>query len=225
MSVKPWLILVFLGYLVLSPSVWALEDDQQSSTNTTENRWFLKLDLTGIIFNVSGTVKVRGTSVSGASVSLTNSASISGDLGYFVTSNVALDIGFGYPPQTTVDGKGTLSFIGAGARSRYAPVAILVQYHLNDLAPIRPFIGVGPAYSMFFDKEPKTIRSPRVENAWGAALQGGLDYDLSADWGANFELIKIFSSTTASGVVAGTPATADVRVNTLIIRSGLTLRF
>jgi outer membrane protein len=190
--------------------VWAREHAQPSSTDDLPPRWFLKPDLTGIIFDVSAQVTVRGIPIPGASASLTNSASVSGDIGYFPTSNIALDVGFGYPPKTTLHGVGALSFIGVGATSRYAPVAALVQYHPNDFAPIRPYVGVGLAYSMFFDVQSKSIQSAHIRDAWGIAFQGGLDYDISRFWGGNFEIIKIYSSTMANGGIAGTPATANV---------------
>jgi outer membrane protein len=216
--------------LLLIGSFFVLYDSgpAQAQGNTAEpgrESWFVKLDLTGVILNAAGTVSVHGTPIPGGSVSLDNSLTVSGDVGYFVTPNFALDVGFGYPPKTAVRGTGTLSFVGVGATSHYAPITMMIQYYLNSWGPVHPFIGIGPSYLVFLNVESQAIHSAQVKNAWGLAMQGGLDFDISKTWGINFDILQVISSTTASGVLAGTPATAKVQVNPLIIRGGLTYRF
>jgi outer membrane protein len=224
MNVRPWLALVLMKLLIAS-DCWGLEPDSPSLITPNKYKWFVNLDLTGVIFDVTSTISVRGSPIPGGAVALSNSVSVSGDLGYFLTPNIAVDLGFGYPPKTAVHGRGALSFLDTGATSRYAPIAALVQYHLNNFASIRPFIGVGPSYSTFFNVQSRSIQSAHIQNAWGIALQAGLDYDLSDSWGLNFDVIRIFSATTADGIVGGIAATAKVHVNPLILRGGVTYRF
>ena len=89
------------------------------------------------------------------------------------------------------------------------PPTIMVQYHF-DMGKIKPYVGAGVNYTVFFDNYGTNLK---LNNAWGAAVQAGVDYHLTGNWFANVDFKKFWIGTDYS--ISGTA----LRATSISIRS------
>ncbi len=74
----------------------------------------------------------------------------------------------------------------------------MLQYHF-DMGKIKPYVGAGVNYTVFFDN----TNGLKTNNAWGGAVQVGVDYQIKGNWFANVDFKKLWVGTDFS--VSGTP--------------------
>jgi outer membrane protein len=188
-------------------------------------RWFIRLDVAGVLPALQGKTTVAGVLIPGNTVGVNNSVTVSVDIGHFFTEEVAVAAIIGFPPLATLKGANALASVGAGATARYGPAALLLQYHPGLIWQVRPYLGVGVSYTPFIDVKDVAVNDVRLKNAWGPAFQIGIDYPLNERWAVNLDALKILVSTTASGNLQGVPVTSMLTINPLILRGGVTWRF
>ncbi len=102
------------------------------------------------------------------------------------------------------------------------PPTLTLQYHFApDDDTIRPYLGAGVNYTVFFnvDDGPLTVN---YSNEFGFALQAGFDIPLENGWSINADVKKIFLSTDVS--VVGV-ARAEVEINPWIVGLGVGYRY
>lgn len=105
------------------------------------------------------------------------------------------------------------------------PPTLTLQYHF-DAGPLKPYVGAGVNYSLFYDKRGiPALGKLKLTDQWGFALQAGFDMPLTEDgkYFLNMDVKKIFVSTHAS--YAASAATANVDVNPWLIGAGVGVRF
>ena len=115
-----------------------------------------------------------------------------------LSTHFTVELAFGVPPLTKAYGKGPATLAGTvpfnGQQlltSRWvAPTALLEYVFLDESHALRPYVGVGVNYSMFYDRNitpagEAVIGGPtRVElsNSVGPAVTGGITYRLPKHW-------------------------------------------
>lgn len=158
-----------------------------------------------------------------------SAATLEVDASYFVTPNIALEL---IAASTRHDLKvGAPSFNnGTDLGSvRILPPTLTLQYHPLPASTFSPYAGAGVNYTMFLDEQnsERNFNSLRLKNAWGWALQAGLDIQTSTPWSLNFDVKKIFLKTSAT--VNLNPATAlnvtDVKLDPWVIGAGIGYKF
>jgi len=105
------------------------------------------------------------------------------------------------------------------------PPTLTLQYHF-DLGGVKPYVGTGVNYSLFYDKRGiPALGKLKMTDQWGWAVQAGFDVPLTADgqYFLNFDVKKIFVSTHAS--FAASAATAKVDVDPWLLGAGVGIRF
>ena len=94
------------------------------------------------------------------------------------------------------------------------PVVTLVYRFRLDKA-FRPYVGAGPAYLYAYDSKVTNsvlteVSQPglEVDNAFGSALQTGIEYNFHSDWWVNFDVkyIGLKTSATVTNMYVNTPA-------------------
>ncbi|MDF1687936.1 MAG: outer membrane protein [Parvibaculaceae bacterium] len=103
------------------------------------------------------------------------------------------------------------------------PPTLTLQYHFSPKAQFRPYIGAGVNYTMFYGEDSGAAASIDYDNAFGVALQGGMDYDLGDNWVFNVDVKKIWLSTDVS--INGGAITADVDIDPWFFGTGIGYRF
>ncbi|TGY88783.1 OmpW family protein [Marinicauda algicola] len=219
-----------LGLVSLSCPAQA-QDNPTGSAYATETypsdfrRWLLHVDVANVFTNESAEVAVGGAPVPNGSVSMADNQTISFDVSYFLTPNLAINVYAGYPPRAHIKGAGTLEAFGTLASANYGPLTVSGEYHFSDLGAFRPYVGVGVTYAVFLNVDDAALSDVNVENAFGPALKLGLDYDISERWTLHGYVQQVWLSTDVSATVGGVPASAKVAIDPTIVGVGLGYRF
>jgi len=201
---------------------------QSAPVDDPPSKWVVHLDAAGVFKNDSAEVFVGGQRVPGASISSPNDATVTVDLGYFVTPNIAVDLYAGIPPRAVIKGAGTISAFGTLATTNYGPAVLSAEYHFNNFGAFHPYAGIGVNYTMFLNVHHEALYNVKVPDAFGAAFKLGFDYDIGPNWTANFYVMHILLGTRVSASVdpAGTiPAVAKATINPTIVGAGIGYRF
>jgi outer membrane protein len=150
-------------------------------------------------------------------ISVDSAASLSINVGYMLTKNVALDILGALPFKHDIQGEGALEGLGKIGETKHLPPTVSLQYHFSPKASVRPFVGAGINYTTFFeDKHTGALEgSPlTLDDSWGLAVQAGVDFDINKKWFASADVRYINIETTAT---SGTAGTFDVKINPWVV--------
>jgi len=136
-------------------------------------------------------VRVRGEAVipdskstGTAGVTAGNGYIPEADISYFLTKNIAVE-------AICCVSKHDVKLNGDKiADTTLFPPTVMLQYHF-DMGKFKPYLGAGVNYTVFFDN----TNGLKTNNAWGAAVQVGLDYHVSGNWFANVDVKKIWVGT------------------------------
>jgi outer membrane protein len=103
------------------------------------------------------------------------------------------------------------------------PPTLTLQYNFAPDADIRPYVGAGVNYTIFFGGDAGQLDSVKYDDGFGFALQAGVDFMLDDNWGINLDVKRLWLNTDVnlnSGL-----ATADVDLDPWILGAGLSYRF
>lgn len=95
------------------------------------------------------------------------------------------------------------------AEVKHLPPTLSLQYHFNPGAKVRPYVGAGLNYTLFFDEHTTgalTGADLELDPSFGLAAQLGLDIALGDAWFVNVDArwFDIDSDATVNGVDIGT---------------------
>ena len=143
----------------------------------------------------------------------------SATLTYFLSKNLAVEL---YCCFTKHD----IELNGAGkvADTWIFPPTLTLQYHFDGMGPLKPYIGAGVTWMHFFKEKTHLAGTTSVEidDAFGFALQAGVDISMGGGWYLNADVKKIFIDTEAT-YSNGVIAKADI--DPWIISAGIGYRF
>jgi outer membrane protein len=144
------------------------------------------------------------------------------DVSYFFTPNFAAELILGVTPHV-IDGRGSLNGIPIG-RVWLLPPTLTFQYHLTTLGALKPYVGVGPNYTAFFNPTPAglVITQMTVKSTWGVAFQAGFDYMLNKNLGLNVDVKKLYLRPDVS--LNNGAFTGKVTIDPWLIGAGLTYK-
>lgn len=141
------------------------------------------------------------------------------DVTYMATNN----IGFELIAATT---RHTVGVTGADlAHASLLPPTLTVQYHLNPEGKVRPYVGAGVNYTIFYNEKMTDVGKTALgvskidlHDNIGWAAQAGVDFDLTSNVFLNLDVKYIGLSTNAyvDGVKLG-----KVDINPVIVGVGL----
>ncbi|PWR19220.1 OmpW family protein [Zavarzinia compransoris] len=140
------------------------------------------------------------------------------DITYFFTKNIAVELILGTTPH---DVKVTGPDVDLGS-VWLLPPTLTVQYHFAPEAKIRPYLGVGVNYTIFYGKDEPSGTTVDYDNNFGWALQAGVDFAIDDHWALNVDVKQIFLST---DVKVNGAVKADVDINPLLVGLGVGYRF
>lgn len=157
---------------------------------------------------------IEPTFGAGSGVTVDTATQLSFTVGYMVTDSLAVEVLGALPFTHAIEGKGTLSSLGEIAETKHLPPVVSLQYHVNPKGSIRPYVGVGLNYTIFFDEETKgALKGTDIslDNSFGLAGQVGVDFDLNKSWFLNADMRYIQIDTEASlGTGAGDKVSVDI---------------
>lgn len=176
-------------------------------------------------------VTLNGAPIAGADADVSTQVIPALTLTYFVDHNWAVEL-FCCFTTHNVDGKGTLAPLGEIADSWIFPPVLTLQYHFDHMGGFKPYVGAGVQYMHFFSEgtgaNVLNAGSVDIDDAWGLALQAGMDVSLGGGWYLNADVKKVWLNTDVNwNNIGGGGANivADVDIDPWIISAGVGYRF
>ncbi|MEQ8405051.1 MAG: OmpW family protein [Oceanicaulis sp.] len=150
------------------------------------------------------------------------------DITYFLTDKVAAELILGVTPHD-VEAVGTaLGDVDLGEVTLLPPTLTL-QYHFNPEGQVRPYVGAGLNYTVFFNEDlpgGSPLASIDYDPSVGGALQAGVDYAINERWFVNLDVKKVWINTDVTIDAGGLGIVeADVDINPVIFGVGVGWRY
>lgn len=206
MKLRP-LVLAGLAALVLT--VPAAAEESEGTVYVRLRALEIIPDVSSHVGNTTGVVKITDTTIPEI------------DISYFFSPHWAVEVIAGTDKHSIYTKSGT--YLGS---AYLLPPSITLQYHFDQIGPLKPYVGAGPQYTLFYNKsQDGALGKLHLSDGFGFALQAGTDIPLG-DSGAflNIDVKKFFAQTTASFGKPGTVA-AHVNINPWLIGAGVGYKF
>lgn len=189
------------------------------------SRWFAHVGPAEMMLAPKATVTAGGQAVPGAAVSVPNAWTVEGEIGYFITPNIAAAFAGGYPPVVTINGAGSLAAVGKAGQMQAGPSALNMSYHFNRGGVVQPYVGAGLAFMIVWNTKDAALTNLKVDDAVGPEVQVGSDFMLSKHWGAFVDYKRTWLDTTAKANLGPAPVVAKVQLNPTVVNAGVVYRF
>lgn len=170
-------------------------------------------------------VRVMGQAIPGAAIRMDPRTTAVIEIGRFVTPALSVNVSAGIPVAQSIEGRGSIRPYGAIGRGTYGPAAATIAWHMLRTAAVRPYVGAGLAYLHVFDADDGAVRDLRIDDGVGPVIQGGVDVPIGSGWGLFVDVKKAFVRTDAHGTLGGAPLRARLRLDPLVLHTGVALRF
>lgn len=151
---------------------------------------------------------------------VTNQVIPSATLTYFLSKNLAVEL-FCCVTRHQID----LDATGKVGDTWIFPPTLTLQYHFDGMGRFKPYVGAGVTWMHFFKEKGKGALAGvglDVDDAFGFALQAGVDISMGGGWYLNADVKKIFINTDAT-FSNGVTASADI--DPWIVSAGIGYRF
>lgn len=148
------------------------------------------------------------------------------DVSYFLTKNIAFEL-IAATTKHNIDanGKGTHNKVGS---TWVLPPTLTAQYHFFPDNAFSPYLGAGINYTIFYNENSKRPFSQLdVDNAVGAALQVGMDFQVpESNFVLNLDFKYIFLSPKANVNLGNTRIRSNnFDLNPMIFGAGIGYKF
>lgn len=203
----------------------------QETKTQKDYKWQFRLRGLGVVANESATIGAIG-----GDVDISNDLIPELDITYFFTRNIAAELILGTSKHNVNTVGSDLSAIGGGIANvdlgsvRLLPPTLLAQYHFYPNETVKPYVGAGINYTLFYDvKAGNTVADVEYDNAFGVAFQIGSDFFFTDNFFVNLDvkyiLLKTDVTVDASNLASGLSIPAEVEINPLLIGLGFGYRF
>lgn len=151
---------------------------------------------------------------------------------YFVNDNVSVET-ICCMTQHDVDGTTGLPGAELVSDAKLVPATFTLKYHFETEAGIKPYLGAGAAYFLWFDEQPGAATLPLgvddfdLSNEFGLALQAGVDIPLNDNgFALSVDAKRYFIDTDATWLVAGAPVIETThKLDPWVLSAGVAYRF
>jgi outer membrane protein len=164
-------------------------------------------------------------------VSVTNSFAPEVDLTYFVTDNIGLEL-IAATTRHDVKGKGGLKPVGELVDTWVLPPTLTLQYHFAPKAKVRPYVGVGLNYTLFYNEDASdNLESAlgdtkvKLDDSFGYAVQAGVDFDIGRNLFLNLDVKYIDIVTEAKLTTGSLVNKVKVSLDPIVAGVGIGMRF
>lgn len=201
--------------------------------------WLIRARLININPNDdSGVVTVNGANaLNSSTVSVDDDTTLDLDITYMAAQNWGVELLLDPSSKHDVSGNGLLGQAAPGVilESRVLPPALILQYHPLPQGQLRPYMGLGLNYTLFFDESASTslnnattalglgrIEDVNLKNSWGVVAQIGADMAINQDWFVNVDVKYIDIDTEAKlQTAAGPVIRTSVNIDPWVIGIGI----
>lgn len=165
-------------------------------------------------------------------VKINNSAAPEVDITYMASDNIGFELIAATTKHRASGTSGTTGTIGRLASTWVLPPTLTAQYHLAPASKVRPYVGAGINYTLFYSEKPSAALEAAVgptkvkmKSSFGWAAQAGVDFDLSKTMFLNIDVKYIDIRTTArlSTTAIGVQR-VKVNLNPIVVGVGVGFR-
>lgn len=165
-------------------------------------------------------------------VSVNNSVMPEIDLTYMATDHIGFELIAATTKHSASGTSGTTGGIGKLASTWVLPPTLTAQYHFNPRGAVRPYVGAGVNYTIFWNEKASSglvaaVGPTRVKmsDSFGWAAQAGIDVDISKRLFVNIDAkyIKIRTTARLDTTAVGTQ-TVRIHLDPLVVGVGLGIR-
>lgn len=167
----------------------------------------------------------------GGSVAVGNSIMPEVDFTYMATGHFGLEL-IVATTRHGLSGRGSLSGLDDLGHTWVLPPTLTLQYHFAPAAKVRPYVGAGVNYTVFYgDNSSDALNAAigktdlHLSNSFGWAAQAGLDFDLSEKFFLNLDVKYIDMTTKATLTTGALVNRVDVKINPIVVGIGIGMRF
>lgn len=166
-------------------------------------------------------------------VKVNNAATAELDVTYMATDNIGFELIAATTKHRASGVTGTTGAIGDLLSTWVLPPTLTAQYHLNPAGKVRPYVGAGINYTVFYNTKPSAALEAAVgptrvgmSDSVGWAAQAGVDVDIAPNvfLNADVKYIDIRSTAYLTTTAAGLQ-TVRVKLNPLVFGVGIGTRF
>lgn len=166
-------------------------------------------------------------------VKVNNSVMPEVDITHMVSDNVGLELIAATTKHNASGTSGTTGGIGKLASTWVLPPTLTVQYHFAPEAKVRPYVGAGVNYTIFYSEKPSAGLETAVgqtdvnlKDSFGWAAQAGIDVDLNEKMFLNFDVKYIDIDTTARlATTAISTQRVKISLDPIVVGVGVGFRF
>jgi outer membrane protein len=187
----------------------------------------------GIIVAPNETSGGIGPAFPGEKVKVDNSVMPEVDFSYMLTRNIGTELILATTKHHVSGRTGTTGSIGRLASTWVLPPTLTLQYHFVPDGRIRPYVGAGANYTIFYSENASqalesAVGTTRVhmKDSFGYALQAGVDVPVGTRTFINFDVKYIDIDTTARLATAAIGAQrVRVHLDPVVVGIGFGMRF
>ncbi len=126
--------------------------------------------------------------VAGTDLSISNEVIPELDISYFFNRNLAVELILGTTKHNAVEN----NVLGDLGNVWLLPPTLTLQYHFDLNSTIKPYIGAGVNYTIFYGEEGALKALGGLDNTFGFAAQVGVDINIAGNWYANLDVKKLW---------------------------------
>ncbi|RVT94072.1 OmpW/AlkL family protein [Sphingomonas crocodyli] len=169
----------------------------------------------------------------GEKVKVNNSIMPEVDVTYMATDHVGFELIAATTKHNASGKTGTTGTLGKLASTWVLPPTLTAQYHFAPEAKVRPYVGAGVNYTIFYsEKASKALRGAvgqtdvHMSDSFGWAAQAGIDFDITEKIFMNVDVkyIDIDTKTRLTTANAGVQR-VKVHLDPLVFGIGIGTRF
>jgi outer membrane protein len=140
------------------------------------------------------------------------------DFTYMIRDNIGVELILGTSRHQLTSNLGGLGGVNV------LPPTLLLQYHFNHQGTVRPYVGAGLNYTLFYNNGLSAGGQPvSISNhSFGPALQAGVDVQVAKNLFVNADIKKIWMHTDAT---LGSTSLGTLHIDPLVVGIGVGMKF
>ena len=159
------------------------------------------------------------TGAPGVSPSVDSNTQLGATFVYMIDNNLGFEVLVATPFSHDI----STTNLGVVGETKHLPPTFSIQYYFNSESNVRPYLGAGLNYTVFFDDKLNGFGDDLdIDDSFGLAVQAGIDYDIDKQWFVSADVRYINIETTATNAALGS---ADIDINPTVFSVGVGYKF
>jgi outer membrane protein W len=194
------------------------------SYSDEEGKWVTRVRVGGAFYGTKNEYKIGDTPVNIATNEdpLATTASIEGDVSYFLNDYLSFTGSIGYHPQQDTQVTYNLIVVNDEDSGKLSllPLSLIAQYHFAPYGALRPYLGAGVHYTYPIE----SYELSKFDVAPGLVLNAGSDWWWSKEWGLSLDVKKYFMELERDMSAIGIPLKQELTADPLVVSAGFSFR-